>query len=421
VLSTLRYDLVSMHDSISAQDLIRSGVKLGRVANLSLRLRSTNEVFIQWDGGEVRCGIHGLGVLNAFSQPRSVREVLQLLSRDLSGVQDWQDLTRTILLLYANGVLQEATAIESSLTRQPKGFDKPQIHIRMLNDRRRTWGLMAAIRETIRPGDVVLDIGTGTGVLAIAAALAGARHVYAIEAGAIGRVAREVVEANQLQDRITVIEGWSTQVQLPELADVFVSEIIGNDPFAERVLESTLDARRRLLKDGARQIPQTIEVWALPVHIPSAQLRENRFTPELQKDWLDWYGINFEPLVGAGAGNSSHFFVEPHSAREWQNFADPVHLSQTDLRTFSEVCVAGQAIVPANKEGEINGLMLFFRCELNDGLYLSTDPAGSSEDNSWQNRVEILSKPLFVRPGDKLAIHYHYQHEAYDCGIAVVA
>jgi predicted RNA methylase len=70
-------------------------------------------------------------------------------------------------------------------------------------------------------------------MLAIAAACASS-HVYAIEASGIGKLAKAIFKANGLADRITLIEGWSTQVNLPEKADVLISEIIGNEPLGEQ-------------------------------------------------------------------------------------------------------------------------------------------------------------------------------------------
>ena len=108
------------------------------------------------------------------------------------------------------------------------------MHIAMLNDRRRTASFLAAIRRVVRPGDVVVDVGTGTGVLAIAAAQAGAARVYAVEATGIGKLAEANFRANGLQDRITLVPGWSMQVTLPERADVLVSEVIGKTPLVNK-------------------------------------------------------------------------------------------------------------------------------------------------------------------------------------------
>ena len=89
----------------------------------------------------------------------------------------------------------------------------------------------------------------------MAAAPAGAKRVYAIEVRPIAEVAARFFQGSGLGDRITLIRGNSTEISLPERADVLVSEIIGNDPLAEQVLDTaTCDAVARLLKPGARLI-----------------------------------------------------------------------------------------------------------------------------------------------------------------------
>ena len=63
---------------------------------------------------------------------------------------------------------------------------------------------------------------------------------------------------------VTLVPGWSRQIELPEPADLLVAEVIGNEPLEEEILETTLDARRRLLKPDARLIPHTLTLLARP-------------------------------------------------------------------------------------------------------------------------------------------------------------
>jgi len=84
----------------------------------------------------------------------------------------------------------------------------------------------AAHALALAPGRRVLDIGTGTGVLACFAARVGATRVYAIGRTPIINVAVAAAAANGLTDRIEFIRGDATNVLLPERVDVAVSELL---------------------------------------------------------------------------------------------------------------------------------------------------------------------------------------------------
>src|SRR5688572_6024622 len=201
----------------------------------------------------------------------------------------------------------------------------------MLNDRVRTDAFLNAIAEVVRPGDVVVDIGTGTGVLAAAAARAGARHVYAIEGTDIGSAARQLFAANDFADRITLVPGWSSQVELPERANVLIAEIIGNDPLEEGVMETFADARKRFLTPDARIIPSRVRTFALPVAMDEALLAKILFTREATRTWEGWYGIDFSALEGASMNQSIVVNRPPAEARNWKTLGSPVTLADLDL------------------------------------------------------------------------------------------
>lgn len=70
----------------------------------------------------------------------------------------------------------------------------------------------------MRPGDVVLDLGCGTGILGLLACRAGAARVYAVDEGKVIAIAKALARANGVADRITFIEGHSTRISLSEPA-----------------------------------------------------------------------------------------------------------------------------------------------------------------------------------------------------------
>ena len=107
-------------------------------------------------------------------------------------------------------LIEESALVSPGAERaRTSGWADPVEHARMLHDERRTGDYVAALAAAVRPNDVVLDIGTGSGVLAVAAARAGARRVYAVEASDIAEVAQRVFVVNGVEDQVTLLPGWS--------------------------------------------------------------------------------------------------------------------------------------------------------------------------------------------------------------------
>ena len=145
--------------------------------------------------------------------------------------------------------------------------------------------------------------------------------------------------ANGVEDRVTLLQGWSSTLSLPEPATVFVSEIVGHDPLDEGVLEHTLDARTRLLAPGARLVPRALRVRAYGMRLSAR--RRGRLHPERlhAADWRSWYGIDLGPL-GQRAGDLPFVTtVRPEHAADWEVGRDPVDLLSVDLATFDELAV----------------------------------------------------------------------------------
>jgi predicted RNA methylase len=146
-------------------------------------------------------------------------------------------------------------------------------HARMLRDRVHVAAYRDALMKLVRPGDVVIDLGTGTGILACFACQAGARKVYAIERGRIAELARRLIAANGFSDRITVVEGESSSVSLPERADLLVTETLWNFGIGAGMLAAVADARSRLLVEGARIVPSDLELYVAPIELPAFEQR----------------------------------------------------------------------------------------------------------------------------------------------------
>ena len=142
--------------------------------------------------------------------------------------------------------------------------DVPQFHQAMLHDAARNRAYRQAI-ERFAPGRTVLDIGTGSGLLAMMAARAGARRVYACEANPLlATAARKVIAANGLADKIVLLDRHSGKLdRLKDLdggVDMVVSEVFSDNLLGENVLPTLDHARAELCNEGAIFLPEHAEV-----------------------------------------------------------------------------------------------------------------------------------------------------------------
>jgi predicted RNA methylase len=131
-----------------------------------------------------------------------------------------------------------------------------------LKDEARTLAFRDAIRAVVRPGDVVVDIGAGTGILSFFAAEAGARRVYAVEIEPVSAAAlrRSVALNPAVAGRVSVVEGDAAVVELPLLADVVIAEIIETGLLDEQQVPVLNALRRRGVVTGAtRLVPAAYE------------------------------------------------------------------------------------------------------------------------------------------------------------------
>lgn len=283
-----------------------------------------------------------------------------------------------------------------------------QLHTRMLNDQPRTQRFISAIAEVVRPGDVVVDLGTGTGILAMAAARAGARKVYAIEAGPVGPIARKLFAANGLADRIELVEGYSTDIDLPERADVLVTETFGNSPLSEEVMEIVVDARGRFLKPDARVVPGSVRVFGTPITVPPGERSQFLFTPDRLNTWREWYGLDFTPLGGVDRNALLTHWLDCRKVVDWQSLADAAPLADIDLTSVSDAAVRGTADVPVLRNGVLSGVAIHFDLRLSPGVSHSTDAWQSDADNHWLVPIYFFVEPMDVRRGDILELSYSY-------------
>ena len=352
-------------------------------------------------GTIVDIGPRGFEILAMFSQPIRLGDAIDSLEREHGHSTDFAP-TLSIL----NMLIEEGALVTPDAGRAPtSGWADPVEHARMLHDERRTGDYLAALAAAVRPNDVVLDIGTGSGVLAVAAARAGARHVYAVEASDIADVAERVFGLNGVRDRVTLIPGWSRQIELPEPADLLVTEVIGNEPLEEEILETTLDARHRLLAPGARLIPNALTLLARPVLLPEAEVRQRAFGRAAVERWQTLYEMDFGPLLEAAFPGPTHTITEGEVVATWPQVGPQVELATIDLTSFGAPSVNASADLFVEPPGSVNAIALTFRAKLYEGVSHTLDP-WTWPTSSWGTSVWVLPDPVEVSVGSFLRVRY---------------
>ncbi len=273
----------------------------------------------------------------------------------------------------------------------------PVWHVPMVNDAPRNDAYEAAIKATVRPGDLVLEIGTGSGLLAMMAARAGATVVTCEAVPWIAETARKVIEANGLSDRITVVNTLSTALTvgdvLPRRADVLLSEIVASDFLSERIIPAVADARTRLLTPEARILPERGGVRCalaggdlLEMHLFTGPTNGfdlscfNRLYPRSVR----YDARTVQPLALSNAATPFTFDFT----------ADPIPAHQ-DLRFDLTATVSGRCAALAQ----------WVWLDFGRGVFFENSPFVDSPASGWQPGFFLPPAPFQVEPGMDVPCH----------------
>ena len=259
----------------------------------------------------------------------------------------------------------------------------------MFTDPVRTPAYLAAIAHSVRPGDVVVEIGTGVGFFAVAACRAGAKHVYAIEMNPSAAVAHEVLAVNGCAERVTVIQAQSSRVTLPERGDVLLEDMRGVLPLDGGHIGAVIDARARLLRDGATIIPLRDTMWAAPCEAP------NEFRNRHIASGDAPFGIDRRPIAA-------------HVRQDWYRYrteaarlaAAPVQWGAINFGTVMSADLTGRAAWEISRATTIDGVCVWFDTELAPGIGFSNAPAAASA--LYAQAFFPLERSIAVVPGDAL-------------------
>jgi type I protein arginine methyltransferase len=261
----------------------------------------------------------------------------------------------------------------------------------MIVDQGRMDAYRQALQQAIKPGAIVLDIGTGPGFMAMLACQYGAKRVYAIEPGNIIQVARELATVNGFAHRIEFIQALSTQITLPERADVIVSDLRGVLPLFQRIIPSLMDGRRRFLAPGGVLIPRRDTLWASVLEF------EETYRDIIQPWDKEHYGLDLSsvrPMVTN--------VLKKSVIKEGQMLTAPHCWASIDYTTVEKPDVQGQINWSISRPGLGHGLGLWFDAELAPGIGFSNAPGDLA--HIYGRMFLPWLEPVALVPGDTVTV-----------------
>ena len=261
---------------------------------------------------------------------------------------------------------------------------------RMIGDNIRTNAYQQAIQQLVNSDSVVVDLGAGLGILSFLACAAGARKVYAIEPDDVITVAQEIARQNGFADRIVFIQELSQLVELPEKADVIVSDLHGVLPFCQHLVGVTSDARKRFLAPNGSMIPRRDNVRAALVDA------EDTYHSQVAP-WKEAYGFDVSAAKRILTNSWQRVFLTPD-----QFVAPPQHCVTLDYYSMENPNFCFEIGWDISTSRTAHGVAAWFDCELADNVSFSSAPG--LPKTVYGQGFFPFTEPIRLESGDKLSV-----------------
>ena len=270
----------------------------------------------------------------------------------------------------------------------------PRWHFEMLNDEKRNEAFRRALVNAITPETIVLDIGSGTGLLAMMAARAGARETVTCEmVPLLAELARDTVALNGLADRIITLDMKSTSLvigyQMVHKANLLVTETVDCGLLGEGIVPSIAHAKANLLTEDAQIVPCAATVYAMVVE-----------SPRLKNLNLARTAAGFDvSLINRYA--TANYFPVRLDAFEYTPLTEPFAVFNFDFVNGTIVPERRKIEVRAQRDGTAQCVIFWFNMQLDRENSISNEPGSTTH---WEQALQCLETEFAVRAGETFTI-----------------
>jgi protein arginine N-methyltransferase 1 len=301
----------------------------------------------------------------------------------------------------------------------------------MLADHNRMAAYHAAImgNPQVFKDKVVMDVGTGSGILAAWAAQAGARRVYAIEYTDMAKHARSVMEANGLSDIVTVIQGAVEDISLPleadnlvpedntctenQVVDIIISEWMGYFLLRESMLDSLIRARDKFLKPKTGlMFPSHTTMYLAPIQDEEERKISHKEYNNTMGDWFEFadatktlYGVDMSVLEKNYEREQKEYYLLSSRWAELHTdsvLANPVVVKHLDMCTCT--LADSKGILAGDRDADFDFDISGDYDEMNGPVTISGFAGWFTADfksrtDAGGTAAPIISRPAFLSTG----------------------
>ena len=259
----------------------------------------------------------------------------------------------------------------------------------MLADTPRLRAYVEALKRSVKPGAVVVDLGCGPGFFALLACQLGARRVYAIEPDDVIQVARDAAMANGCAKRIEFFQDFSTGIKTSEPANIIVSDLRGVLPWYQKNIQSIIDARTRLLAHSGVLIPRCDLLWVSVVEAPE---HYKEIVGPWERTDMD---LSAARTVVTNTWRKARINAD-------QLLASPVCCHKLDYHEVETSDLETNALLEVNRSGTAHGFAIWFDSELIDGVGFSNNPR--EPELIYGQAFFPLPHPVAIEQGDRIEL-----------------
>ncbi|XP_062913627.1 protein arginine N-methyltransferase 1-like isoform X2 [Mobula hypostoma] len=262
------------------------------------------------------------------------------------------------------------------------------IHEEMLKDEIRTLTYRNSIyhNKHVFKDKTVLDVGSGTGILAMFAAKAGAKKVFGIECSSISDYSEKIIKANHLDNM--------EEVQLPvDKVDIIISEWMGYSLFYESMLNTVIFARDKWLKPGGLMFPDRATLYIVAIE-------DRQFKDFKIHWWEDVYGFDMTCIRNVAIKEPLVDIVDPK-----QVVTNACLIKEVDIYNVKteDLSFSSTFRLQVQRNEYVHALVTYFnieftKCHKKTGFSTAPD----APYTHWKQTVFYLEDYLTVKLGEEI-------------------